>query len=361
MSTVAPLSSSAAEPIPDRSEKRSRFLAANGWGAADGAPLADDCSYRRYFRLDRGDRRMVLMDAPPDAGEDVRPFVTVARRLRTWGLSAPGIGAVDSANGFLLLEDMGDTTYTRALADGGDEAALYTLAIDALIAIQKHGEADVRGEIPDFSEAVMQEGAGRFLDWYLARGHGLVLPEDARAAYADAWARTLPIAKAGPMVLVHRDYHVDNLMVLDGRPGAMACGLLDFQDAMIGPMAYDVMSLLQDARRDVAPNLIDPLRRRHLEAFEGIIDPEAFETAYRVLGAQRSLRILGVFARQSVLLGNHRYLVHVPRLWRYIDENLAHPALAPVRDWFAAHVPDLVREIPPPGGRSGALEGSGAA
>lgn len=345
---------SLAEPIHHRSagraERRAAFLTRAGWADAATAPLADDCSYRRYFRLANATGKAVLMDAPPADGEDVRPFVTVARRLRDWGLSAPAILADDPADGFLLIEDLGDNTYTRVLADGGDEQQLYALAIDALIAIQQRDQSDAAREVPDYDDAVLLEGAGRFLDWYLGRGHGLSVPADAREAFFAAWRDCLSAVRDGPEVLVHRDYHVDNLMLLDDRPGVAACGLLDFQDAMMGPAPYDVMSLLQDARRDVAPDVIATMRARYLAAMADRIDPAAFERIYRVLGLQRALRILGVFARQSVLLGNHRYLVHVPRLWRYIDENAAHHAAAPVRRWLDRFVPASAREVPMAGG-----------
>lgn len=326
------------------------FLAAQGWGAAGIEPLAQDASFRRYWRLRNGSGSAVLMDAPPPQ-ENVRPFMSVAGLLDGYGYSVPRVRAADVEGGFLLLDDLGDATYTRALATGAEAALLYANAIDVLIDLHRRPLGEDARALPAYSDEVLVEGVLRFVDWYCRRGIGLDIDESAREAYAEAWRSVLPVARAVPEAVVLRDFHVDNLMVLSDRAGVRACGLLDFQDAMIGPASYDVMSLLQDARRDNPAPLVAAMRERYLAGVAGLVDRAAFEHSFNVLGAQRTLRVIGgVFTRQSVLFGNHRYLVHIPRLWRQLRGNLADPALAPVRAWMDQHVPERLRVTPRPGG-----------
>lgn len=339
----------------ERAAGRRAFLDRAGWTGAEIEALPADASFRRYFRVRRGGDSAILMDAPPGK-EDVRPFLEIDRILAGYGYSVPTVLAEDAAAGFLLLEDLGDTTYTRALAAGRDERALYGLATDLLADLAARPVDPVRGRMPAYSDAKLLDEATLFVDWYLVRGVGLAIPDEAREAYREAWRRCLPVARLSPEVLVLRDYHVDNMMVLDGRTGIAACGLLDFQDAVVGPASYDLVSLLQDSRRDIAGDLADEMFARYLarlaEAGRPIADEEGFRASYLALGAQRALKVFGIFARQSVLYGNHRYLVHIPRLWRLTLADLAHPALAPVAGWIAEHVPESHRVVPPPGGRT---------
>jgi len=320
------------------------FLSRHGWGDAARRPLADDASFRRYDRLRRGGERAVLMDAPPPK-EDVRPFVAIARRLRALGFSAPAIMASDIAAGLLLLEDLGDATFTRTLADGGDEAALYTLATDVLIALHRRFDAASATDVPPYDDTRLLDEALLFVDWYLPAVRGAAVPDAIRQAYIDLWRAALPAARRSPPTLVLRDYHVDNLMVLDGRTGVGACGLLDFQDAVIGPAAYDVVSLLEDARRDVSPDLAARLLARYRDAFPDL-DRADFETSYSVMGAQRSAKILGIFTRLDRRDGKPVYLEHIPRVWRWLEGDLRHPALASLRDWFDREAPAATRTAP---------------
>jgi aminoglycoside/choline kinase family phosphotransferase len=305
------------------------FLSRHGWGDADRRPLADDASFRRYDRLRRGAARAVLMDAPPPR-EDVRPFVAIAERLRALGFSAPEIIASDIPAGLLLLEDLGDATFTRALGDGGDEAALYTLATDLLIALRQRFDAAAADDVPPYDDKRLLDEALLFVDWYMPAVRGAPVPDPVRREYIALWRAAFPAARLSPPTLVLRDYHVDNLMVLDGRPGIAACGLLDFQDAVIGPAAYDVVSLLEDARRDVSPDLAAALLARYAEAFPAL-DRADFEASYAVMGAQRSAKILGIFTRLDQRDGKPAYLEHIPRVWRWLEGDLRHPALAALR------------------------------
>ncbi len=305
------------------------FLAAAGWGDARREPLAGDASFRRYVRLRRGGETAMLMDAPPPE-EDVRPFAAVAARLRELDLSAPQVRRADPAHGLLLLEDFGDDTFTRLLERGESEHALYMLATDALLALQRR--PDAADGFPAFGEDRFAAGAELFLDWYLpAAGRPAPDREGFRAALRHALAPVL----AGPGTLMLRDFHVDNLVRLDGRTGAAACGLLDFQDAAGGPPAYDLASLIEDARRDVDEGVRAAVLARYRAAFP---DRRKLERDLAVLGAQRHIRVLGTFMRLARRDGKPGYMRHLPRLRRMLERNLAHPALEPLAAWFRRHV-----------------------
>jgi len=333
--------------MTDRSVLIDRFLADNGWADGDRGPLADDASFRRYERLARDGERAVLMDAPPPQ-EDVRPFAAIAGVLQELGFSAPEIRARDVENGLLLLEDLGDATYTRVLADGGDEAALYTLAVDVLIALHQRFDPG-SAAIPDYDDARLLDEAALLTDWYLPAVTGAPVSDDSRAEYLDLWRAVFAIARAAPSNLVLRDFHVDNLMLLDGREGVRACGLLDFQDAVIGPVTYDLASLFEDARRDVPPALTARLMDRYFAAFPAL-DRATVEASYAVLAAQRSAKILGIFTRLDRRDGKPVYLEHIPRVWRWLEGDLAHPALADLKAWFEDALPPPLRRTPAPQG-----------
>ncbi|MFN4087958.1 MAG: aminoglycoside phosphotransferase family protein [Alphaproteobacteria bacterium] len=321
-----------------------RFLRDAGWGECRRDPLPVDCSFRRYERLACDDGRgALLMDAPPPL-EDVRPFVRLARHLRRLGFSAPEIMAADEDEGFLVIEDFGEGTYTRLLDAGADAAPLYAMAVDVLTALQSRPAArDIA--VPAYDAPKLLEEALLFADWYLPAAAGGPTAPSARAAFVDAWTHSLTAVSGTPDTLVLRDFHVDNLMVLRDRPGLAACGLLDFQDAVVGHPAYDLVSLLEDARRDVPAALQDAMRQRYFGT-RCDLDRTAFMAAYGVLGAQRHAKVLGIFVRKAVRDGMPTYLCHLPRLWRLLESHLHEPALAPVADWFARHVPPDRRRIP---------------
>jgi N-acetylmuramate 1-kinase len=325
------------------------FLARNGLAAATIAPLADDCSFRRYFRVARGEDHFVVMDAPPDL-EDVLPFATLSELLNGYGYSAPRILGKDVESGFLLLDDFGDATYTRALARGENERDLYALALDVLVDLH-HRPVDTLPEtVPPYDDAKLLAEATLFVDWYLIPGLGLRISDAEHEAYLSAWRECLGTLREAPATLVLRDFHVDNLMMIGDRDGLGACGLLDFQDAVIGPASYDMVSLLQDSRRDIGEDLVTAMLDRYFTAMGPDIDRSAFMRSYHAFGAQRALKVFGIFTRQSVLYGNHGYLIHTPRLWRHTLANLAIAELRPVREWIDRFVPEDTRLTPLPGG-----------
>ena len=326
----------------ERQEAIAGFLAAAGWRGVNPAPLAADASFRRYFRLANNGRRAVLMDAPPPH-EDVRPYIRVSGLLRGHGLSAPEIYAEDPGLGLLLIEDFGDDTYTRLLGKGSDETTLYTLAVDTLIALQR--AVVTAPDVPPYDAATLLAEAALLVDWYAPAVLGAALPADARDEFLALWRSVLPHAALPGVTLVLRDYHVDNLMLLRGRPGVRGCGLLDFQDALCGPASYDLVSLLEDARRDVSGPVRAAMTERYLAAFPGL-DRGGFTRSAAILAAQRNAKIIGIFTRLWRRDGKPQYLGHIPRVWRLIEADLREPALHGIAGWLDRHIPPAWRRVP---------------
>ncbi|MBK5934051.1 hypothetical protein C8N32_10960 [Rhodovulum imhoffii] len=314
--------------MTERAFLATRFVEASGWGAATRTTLAGDASARRYERLTDPDTnaRAVLMDADTARGEDVRPFITIAEHLLALGLSAPRILARDTESGFLMLEDLGDDLYARVVPRAPDlEEMLYETATDLLANL--HQTPPPAG-IAAYDPPLMAEMACQPFDWYLpAADAGTDAGE--RAAFRAVVETLLRQHCDTAPVLVLRDYHAENLLWLPMRRGVAQVGLLDFQDAMAGHRAYDLISLLEDARRDVPPALAESMIARYL-ARTGL--PEApFRAACAVLGAQRNLRIIGVFARLCVRDGKPGYLKLMQRVWGHLQNDLSHPALTGLR------------------------------
>lgn len=323
------------------------FLTRAGWREAARRPLAGDASFRRYERLDGPAGRAILMDAPPPQ-ENVQAFRAVSELLRALGLSAPRIFAADEDAGLLLLEDFGDRSFAALLVEGGNPVPLYALATDTLVALNcawnpRHASARALPHYDD--DLLIGHEASLLPDWYMP-AVGLEADRTARAAYTAAWAKALSRAHALPRTLVLRDYFPDNLMHLPERAGVAACGLLDFQDAVIGCCAYDLASLLQDARRDVPEEIETAMIERFLSAFPAL-DKAQFQAGYTVLAAQRHTKVIGIFTRLAQRDGKPEYLRHMPRLWRLLERCLQDPALRPVKAWLDEHIPAELRVTPP--------------
>lgn len=309
------------------------FVAAAGWGSATRVFLAGDASDRSYQRLTRAGGQAVLMDAPPGRGDDPADFVKIAGYLRRLGLSAPEVLAEDLPNGFLLLEDLGDAVFARVMAaDPTRELPLALAAADVLAHL--HRAAPPPG-LPDLSAGGWAAAAAFALDWYGFAATGL---RGDSGPFIRALAEALARHADGPRVVILRDFHAENLLWLPEREGLARVGLLDFQLAQMGQPGYDLVSLLQDARRDFSEPTVRAVTRHFIAATGAEAGP--FETALAVLGAQRSLRILGIFARLCLVGGKPAYLALVPRVWRQLWQNLAHPALADVAAICRARLPD---------------------
>lgn len=323
-----------------------RALALNRWlrsidpDFTPAQPMGSDASFRRYFRSQRGGISHVIMDAPPER-EDTAPFLRVAGLLHALGLRAPGILANDPGQGFILLEDLGDRTFTRALADGVPEPELYRLATATLLALQarwlaRGAEGLPEAEaLPRYDTDLLLREARLFIEWYWPEVQGAAAPRAVEDAFEQAWRGVLDALPDLPGTLVLRDFHVDNLMLLPSGRETDACGLLDFQDAVLGSPAYDLVSLLEDARRDVSPAVVTESLETTLAA--GYWPSAAFLHHYRVLGAQRTVKIIGIFTRLARRDHKPGYLVHQPRLWRLLERGLEPPELAPVAAWFHRH------------------------
>lgn len=321
--------------MTDRTALLSEFIQSARWADARRAVIAGDASNRRYERLTRADgSTVVLMDAPADKREDVRPFIAIAEHLRAIGLSAPEILHCDVPNGFLLIEDLGDDLFKRVIArDPALELPLYEVSVDVLTVLHA---APLPPLVP-YDAATMTRFAARAYEWYLfgLTGNSNTLEQ---TEFEQMMAGLLAPLDAAPQVLIQRDYHAENLLWLPARTGAARVGLLDFQDAMRGHAAYDLVSILQDARRDVSPAIEAAMIARYLA--QNPQDEDAFRAAYALLGVQRNLRIIGAFAKLCIEMGKPRYIDLVPRVWEFILRNLAHPALAPIADHIRATLPE---------------------
>ncbi len=310
------------------------FLGAAGWAGAQIAPLTGDASFRRYFRLRHEGKSAMLMHAPPP--EEPREFLHVGRWLLDNQIRAPQIYAEDLDGGWVLIEDFGDARMRDWLDENpaGEEAA-YAAAIDALVDLHRKPA----GPFSPYDEPTYLREAQLFTEWYCP---ALGLDVDAQG-FDSAWREVLgPLVESQqPGVTVLRDYHAENIMLLRPEQGADEQGVIDFQDALVGHPAYDLVSLLQDARRDVSPALEAKMLARYRECADC---DEGFEADYARLGAQRNTKIVGIFARLNERDGKPRYLDLIPRVWDALERDLAHPALAPVAHWFDANIPDELRE-----------------
>jgi aminoglycoside/choline kinase family phosphotransferase len=357
--------------MSDREQQRLAFLDAAGLADAVRAPLPGDASTRRYERLTAADgRSLMLMDqvaaaeSPPadpswsserrlaegwnatarlSAGR-IEAFAAVAAHLRSVGLSAPDIPALDAAAGLAVLEDFGDALFARVIEAGQDEAPLYLAAVEALAALHDAETPDtLTGPAGDwplqvYDRTALQGGADLFVDWMPKLDPRLSFDAAAIADWRAAWTPVTEAGEAGATVMAHRDYHAENLIWLPGRDGAARVGMIDFQDAVRAHPSWDLHSLLQDARRDVAPAL-ETLALDRYFALRPDVDRTVFMRSYAGLAALNEARILGIFARLIVRDGKPRYRQFMPRMWAHLNANLKQPGLETVAAWFDGHVP----------------------
>lgn len=323
--SVMPLKTQTSQ-VSEREAQRHAFLKKHAKALI---ALPSDASKRQYFRYNHG----LLMDAPPP--EDPAQFVRVADYLRSLGFSAPQIHHYDLTQGFLALEDFGDNTFTRLLQAGADPYPLYELAVDTLIAL--HQRAETRPEfIAHYEIQPLLREAEIFVDWYIPTTMGKSLSSHDKQTYMDLWQDAFKCALHIPHSLTLRDYHVDNLMRLEGRAGVAACGLLDFQDALWGPIVYDLVSLVEDARLDLDPELVEHCWRRYLAGIS-YENGDDLRTSGCILSAGRHAKIIGIFTRLAVRDEKPKYLSHIPRIQRLLVNCLKHPDLHQLNRWFQTH------------------------
>ncbi len=304
------------------------FLGNTEWKDAALEPITGDASPRRYFRLRKGKATAILMDASR-VRETVAPFIGIDAHLLQLGFSAPKIFARDLQAGYLLLEDFGDETFSRLLEDHFDPEEMFAMATDVLAALHQRP-----GGAPDhlrvYTPQQMLADAELFLDVHEISGRG-------EKEFAKAWLEVLPLAHEVPASLLLRDYHAANLMRLPGRKGIRRVGLLDFQDAYRGPVTYDLVSLLEDARRDLPPGLKDKMISRYFSQFSGSVNLETFKTSLAILAALRHTRVLAVFEKLNREGKSDYQRLHSPRVKHLLHQALRHPKLAALRNWFANH------------------------
>jgi tRNA threonylcarbamoyl adenosine modification protein YjeE len=343
-----------------------RFLARAGFGQAERRHMQGDASTRAYERVSLDRAHYVLMNSPrrPDGpvvrdgkpysaiahlAEDVTPFIAMAQALRERGFSAPAIMSADRDNGLLLLEDLGDETVVSGTPPAPIEAR-YETAVDLLAELHRRPVPDVLGveagieyRLPRYDLDALMIEVELLLDWYLPKLEAKI-SEAKRQSYLVLWRDALQPALDAEPTWVLRDFHSPNLLWLPEREGVARIGLLDFQDAVMGSCAYDVASLLQDARVGVPEMveiaLLSRYTRARLTADPGF-DAPGFVRLYATLAAQRASKILGIFARLEARDGKPQYLRHLPRVWSYLQRSLAHPSLAPLQAWYRANVPPL--------------------
>ncbi|WP_342643388.1 tRNA (adenosine(37)-N6)-threonylcarbamoyltransferase complex ATPase subunit type 1 TsaE [Rhodoligotrophos ferricapiens] len=356
-----------------RMEMLKGFLARAGWSDAERRFLQGDASSRRYERLYRtngtGIHPAVLMDMPPKPdgppvrdglpysriahlAEDVRPFVAVGEFLRAEGLSAPALYAVDLAEGFIVIEDLGDAVFGEMARAGADMTEPMTAAVDVLLrlaCVEAPQLLPLPGGqhhlLPDYDRRAREIEVELLLDWYWPQAKGSLPRDEIRAAYLEEWRTLWPLVEADEPVVMLRDYHSPNLLWLPERRGIERVGIIDYQDAMIGHAAYDLASLLQDARVDLPEDMEERLLERYLaerKAQSPDFDRAAFTAAYAVFGAQRAAKILGIFTRLSKRDNKHGYLPHLPRMRRHLERNLRHERLTSLRQWFERHLPEAL-------------------
>ena len=357
---------------------RQDFLLRAGWGEAAIEPLAGDASTRHYARLKLDGRSAMLMDqpqaaeaaiAPPGAdaatrralgynavarlaGADCRRFAAVAEYLRARGLGAPAIHAADFPRGWLVLEDLGDTLFTDVLTRGGSEAELYKAAVEVLAKLHQEKAPDVLAPgIPLFAydEIALIAETDLMLEWFLPLALSRQASEAEYREHRALWRAALEAIAESEPVFVHRDYHAQNLMWLPERTGLARIGLIDFQDAVAGSRAYDLISLTEDARRDVSPELGEIATAHYLStarAHGAAPDETSFRAEMAVMAAQRNAKIVGIFARLYARDGKRRYLSYLPRVWTYLERDLRHPLLADLRSWYDRIIPQARRVLP---------------
>lgn len=358
----------------DREVVRLAFLKSAGLGDAVREPLPGDASTRRYERLRMDDATMMLMDAPPGAeskplGADateaqriaagynamarlsagrVDAFAAASGFLRSQGLSAPEILALDVDEGLAITEDLGDGLFARLIEQGEDEVPLYMAAVEALARLHETkppaviGEGEASWPLLAYDALALRTGADLLVEWLPKLKPQVVLDEAAIAAWREAWAPLIARAAAGANAFAHRDYHAENLLWLPEREGVARVGMIDFQDCVLAHPSWDLHSLLQDARRDVSPEL-EAAALDHYFALRGSVDRGAFMDDYAALAALNEARIIGVFSRLIVRDGKPRYAAFMPRMWGHLQRNLQRDDLAAVRAWFDRYVPKDAR------------------
>lgn len=359
----------------ERESIKADFLRAANWGNASIVPLPGDASTRHYARLAMNGRTALLMDQPQGAetpsaplgasaderkklgynavarlaGPDCGRFVAVSNYLRSLGLSAPDIYAFDVANGFVLIEDLGDELYADVLNRGAGERLLYATAAELLASLHTRPAPEalpLDKPLHRYDEVALIAETDLLVEWFIPVALGRAATSTETDMHRELWRTLLHPVLQSPPVFVHRDFHAQNLMWLPQRSGTARVGLIDFQDAVAGPQSYDLISLVEDARRDVSPAVAEATTRRYLDALTAqgnAIDETALRGQMAIMAAQRNAKIVGIFSRLSSRDGKSRYLEYLPRVWGYLERDLEHPSLAALKQFYHRVLPAKAR------------------
>ena len=357
--------------VQERPDLRAAFLSDAGWSDAASVALTGDASTRSYERLSHHGKNALLMNAPPGAeeadcppdasdeerrhlgynamarlaGPNLNAFIAIGETLRAAGVSAPTIYHADPVNGFALIEDFGDDLYTHAISRGLSEEDLYKNAIDALLTLRRASPAQPRSDayvMLPYDHVAMRAEVGLLVDWYWEHKTGSAPSTDLQLEYLTLWDDMLGLL-SDPHLIILRDYHAENLLWLPDRDGAARTGVIDFQDGLFGHAAYDLVSMLEDARRDVPFDLAKAMIDYYCRQAAGLSDfnEERLRSDYALLGAQRNAKILGIFARLIHRDGKQRYAAFIPRVEAHFRHDLTHPALAPLQNFLKRNLPEL--------------------
>lgn len=307
-----------------------KFIIGAGFEQFRCESIPGDASKREYYRIYTVNNTYILMDSSANY-ESIQPFINMDNLLLTHGVRAPIIIATDQQNGLLLLEDLGQNSFTKFLKMHPDkEQELYDAAIDVLVKTYEIG-SDLK--LPKQNTQLLNNGISVFLDWYVKDKIPTVIFNQVSNELYQIFEKLYVRLASLNQVLVHRDYMADNLLWIEKGEGLQRVGVIDFQDAVVGSPAYDVVSLLEDARRDVSSDVVTAAKQRFIDKIP-TMNTRAFEDSYAILGAQRNIRIIGVFNRLNLRDNKPKYLNYLPRIWEYIRQNLEHPALFELKVWF---------------------------
>jgi aminoglycoside/choline kinase family phosphotransferase len=320
----------------ERNDQINLFLETAGLVNFKRTKIPGDASFRHYERIQNDDEHYILMDAPPKT-EDVKPFINIAEMLLGLGLSAPRIIARDIQNGFLLLEDFGNKKFNKLFTEDKNlEPKLYKKAIDVLVHIYRNRQ---NHNVAQYDNSVLMREAKLFTEWYLPlfKNFSDEKLKEISSQFEKLISTLIDKLTLPNDNLVLRDYHADNLMYLKNRAGVKSVGLLDFQDALIGNVAYDLVSLLEDARRDVSQNIQQEMIEYFIENSSLQNQKDNFLSDYAILGAQRNLKIIGIFSRLKVRDKKEVYLPLIPRVIGYLKKDLQHPSLAELNEFLISN------------------------
>jgi len=333
--------------MSERELFKKEFIQKNNLNSYESYELKSDASFRKYTRYIKDNGSLIVMDCPPDK-ENLPNYIKTNEILKNSGFSVPDIHESDTKNGFALIQDFGDTSFKNVLnkefegVEFPDEMRLYERAVDALI--KMHQEIPKNLDLPVYNDKMLVDESSLFIEWYLTVLNGEKLSKQEQNDFIIILKDLLKHTKDFQKVFVHRDYHAENLFWLPEEQGIRRIGIIDFQDAVYGSPIYDLVSLLEDARREVSKTVVEAMITKYLKAFPQYSRKD-FLASYSILSLQRNLKIVGIFTRQAAKYKRSEYLKYLSRVWGYINGSLRHPLLLPMKNWLDIHIPSRIHNL----------------